>query len=231
MAGPCCTSEGQGLSPPSSVHRPVTGSKSVERDASSRERFLAAAEDQFIANGYDGCTIRAIAAQAGTSIASLSRNWNSKKRLFEEVFARHFDRVHKGQHAGFDAIETSGSITVEAVTAAFFASAIGRSDDEKSRRVYCLALLDPSEEARSISRVMVEPVRSRLIALMRRALPTLDETRFFLAMSVVLGVYIYPQAHGARLAGVMGFDLDTLDWSAASQSLARLVAYGISVED
>lgn len=204
--------------------------KAEEPDRSSRERFIAAAEDQFIAKGYDGCTIRAIAAQAGTSIASLSRNWDSKQHLFEEVFDRHFKSIHLAQHEGFDAIEASGEITVEAVTEAFFGSAIGRQTHEKSHRVYCLALLDPSDEARRITREMVEPVRQRLIALMRRALPELDETRFFLAMNVVLGVYIYPQAHAARLAGVMGFDIAGLDWAEAARILARQVARGIATE-
>lgn len=203
----------------------------ADRDASSRERFLAAAEDQFIANGYDGCTIRAIAAQAGTSIASLSRNWDSKKHLFDEVFEKHFDRIHRAQHVAFDAVEASDDISVEAVTAAFFASAIGRGSVEKSHRVYCLALLDPSEEARSITRPLVEPVRARLIALMRRALPGIDETRFFLAMNVVLGVYIYPQAHAGRLASVMNFDIDGLDWASASKILAHQVAQGIASQD
>jgi len=52
------------------------------REGSSRERFLEAADDQFIASGYDRCTIRSIATQAGTSLASLTRHWTNKHRLF-----------------------------------------------------------------------------------------------------------------------------------------------------
>ncbi|MDH7973646.1 TetR/AcrR family transcriptional regulator [Sphingomonas sp. AR_OL41] len=218
---------------PNVVHTPAGRAlrKVSEADPSSRERFISAAEDQFIVRGYDGCTIRAIAAQAGTSIASLSRNWDSKSHLFEEVFHRHFDRIHRAQQQGFDALEAEGTVSIEAIIEAFFGSAIGRKRHEKSHRVYCLALLDPSEEARSITRVMVEPVRSRLIGLMRRALPGLNETRFFLAMNVLLGVYIYPQAHGARLAGVMSYDIDAVDWADASRILAMQVARGIATQD
>ena len=35
-------------------------------ESTSRERFLVAADEQFIESGYDRCTIRAIAARAGT---------------------------------------------------------------------------------------------------------------------------------------------------------------------
>lgn len=200
------------------------------RESSSRQRFLEAADDQFIAHGYDRCTIRAIAAQAGTSLASLSRNWSSKRHLFEEVFKRHFDPIHAAQNAGFDAIEASGDITVRAIVAAFFGAALAREEAalRKSHRVYCMALLDPSDEARGITRPLAAPVRARLIDLLRRALPGLDEKRFFLAMNVVLGAYMYPQAHGERLAGIMGFDLAAIDWAEAADILADMIGYGLA---
>ena len=37
-------------------------------------------------NGYRGTTIRAVCADAGTSLAILHRNWPGKEALFTEVF-------------------------------------------------------------------------------------------------------------------------------------------------
>lgn len=200
-------------------------------DQSSRARFLEAADDQFILHGYDGCTIRAIAAQAGTSLASLSRNWTSKRHLFEDVFERHFSPIHAAQNASFDALEQAGNAGVREIVQAFFDSALSRSgsagENRKSHMVYCCALTDPSEEARSITRPLVMPVRNRLIALLRRAMPELDEHSFFLAMTIVLGAYLYPQAHGERLATIMDIDLGTFDWHKASQTLANLISGGL----
>lgn len=202
------------------------------RETSSRQRFMEAADDQFIAHGYDRCTIRAIAAQAGTSLASLSRNWSSKRDLFAEVFDRHFDPVHSAQNAHFDALERGGVITAKAIAAAFFQSAIGKGNidgaSRKSHLVYCLALTDPSEEARTITRPLVAPVRARVTGLFRRALPDMDEQRFFLAMNLVFGTYIYTQVRGARLAEALGFDIATLDWNAAADTLADLVSNGVA---
>lgn len=201
----------------------------AEAESSSRDRFLTAADDQFVESGYDRCTIRAIAARAGTSLASLSRNWSGKQELFTEVFRRHFDPIHAAQNAGFDALEASGAFSPRAVIAAFFGSAmLGEGEDvRKSHRIYSLALVDPSDEARLITRQLAEPVRRRLIDLLRRCLPDMDEARFFLAMNVVLGVYIYPLARGERLAGVMGYDLSALDWNEAVSVLADMVCKGI----
>jgi AcrR family transcriptional regulator len=198
-------------------------------ESTSRERFLVAADEQFIESGYDRCTIRAIAARAGTSLASLSRNWSGKRELFVEVFKRHFDPIHAAQNASFDALEAQGNFSARAVIAAFFGSGMTCEGTgmQKIRRVYSLALLDPSEEARAITRQLAEPVRQRLIVLLRRCLPHLDERRFFLAMNVVLGVYIYPLARGERLASVMGYDLAGFDWEAAVDILADMACRGI----
>lgn len=208
------------------------GKAATRLDLSSRERFLNAADEQFILHGYDGCTIRAIATQAGTSLASLSRNWTSKRHLFEEVFRRHFDPIHAAQHRNFDALEQTGDPSVRQIVAAFFESALSRGgsagENRKSYLVYCCALADPSEEARSITRPLVTPVRARLIGLLRKALPDLDEQRFFLAMTVVLGVYVYPQTHGERLATTMGIDAETIDWPKAVEVLAEFVSNGLA---
>lgn len=201
-------------------------------DQSSRARFLLAADELFIRHGYDGCTIRAIAAQAGTSLASLSRNWKSKRHLFEEVFQRHFQPIHQAQHENFDALEALGAPGVRDIIIAFFESAISRGGSEgearRSHMVYCCALIDPSEEARSITRPLVTPVRERLICLLRAAMPGIDEQRFFLVMTIVLGAYLYPQAHGSRLASIMGYDLGRMDWGKAPATLADLITAGLA---
>jgi len=228
--GPSLAEEKQDETKPVKARGAVKGARAAA--GSSRDRFLQAADDQFIAHGYDGCTIRAIAAQAGTSLASLSRNWNSKQHLFEEVFKRHFDPVHQLQNEQFDELERRGDLTVKSITRAFFRSAMskgsGDGDTRKSHHIYCLALIDPSEEARVITRALASPVRLRVTQMMRKALPDMDEQRFFLAMAVVLGVYLYPQTQAGRLAGVLGFDLERLDWTGAADILAEFVSTGLT---
>lgn len=193
---------------------------------------MEAADDEFILHGYDRCTIRAVAARAGTSLASLSRNWSSKQDLFEEVFRRHFDPVHTAQNEAFDRLEERGVFDARDIATAFFSSAMvkssGDGNTQKSHQVYCLALIDPSSEARVITRSLVTPVRKRVTELFRRVLPDIDEQRFFLAMNVVFGVYIYAQTQAGRLAGAMGVDLGTINWANASEILADLVSNGIA---
>ena len=69
----------------------------MKKKDDSRERFLLAAERQFMEHGYRATTIRAICAEAGTSLATLNRNWPSKEALFTEMLKRHFDPLHEEQ--------------------------------------------------------------------------------------------------------------------------------------
>lgn len=200
---------------------------------SSKDRFIEAAAREFIDAGYDGCTIRAIAARAGTSIASLSRNWTGKRHLFEDVFGHHFGIINDAQNRNLDAVvSASEAPDMVEILHAFYrpvlSPALPGGGGPASHHVYCKALSDPSDEAREIIRPLVADVRTRMIAFTRQCLPGLSEQELFLAMTVINGTYVYPQIQGARLASVMGLEGSAIDWEAASLSLARMVAGGLS---
>ncbi len=198
----------------------------------SRARFLDAAGAEFVDKGYDRCTIRAIAARAGTSIASLSRNWDGKRFLFQDVFDHHVGVINRAQHAAFDKLQLQDGTTLTDMITAFYEPVLGMRNEHSgtvsSHRIYCQALSDPSSEAKEIIRPLVADVRTRLIGIVRSYLPQLDEASIFLAMNVIHGTYIYPQLHGERLAGIMNIDPTSIDWRDAARTLAQMVTGGIT---
>jgi AcrR family transcriptional regulator len=196
----------------------------------SRQRFLDAADRIFVENGYRGTTIRAVCAEAGTSLAILHRNWPGKLALFTEVFRRHFDPLHAAQSAGFAALGPAPD--AEAILRAFFEPAFQRmatgvEGDRRGLAVYCRALTDPSREARGIVAALIGDTRRELIALLRGTVPGVDEARFFVMMNLVMGAFVFPQAFGHQLAVAMGFDDAQLDWAGAAEAMARMVAAGL----
>ena len=207
----------------------------AEPAESSRQRYLDAADRLFIRHGYDRCTIRVISAEAKTSLALLSRQWSGKKALFTDVFSRHFEPIHRAQGLRFDAIEAEGRYDLQDIIEAFYSPAlrgnIGSQAQRISHQVYSRALMDPSDEARDIARTLVKDTRARLITLLRRALPDLDDTAFYLAVATILGSYVYPQINAGRLAEVMGIDFDRIDWPQAARSIAAYLAHGILAQD
>jgi len=193
----------------------------------SRQRFLDAADRIFVENGYRGTTIRAVCAEAGTSLAILHRNWPGKAALFTEVFRRHFDPLHAAQTERFAAL--GDRPCAEAILCAFFEPAFERlGADRHALSVYCRALTDPSREARGIVALLIGDTRRQLIALLRDTLPVIDETRFFIMMNLVMGAFVFPQAFGHQLAVAMAFDDAALDWSGAARAMARMVAAALS---
>jgi len=193
----------------------------------SRQRFLDAADRIFVENGYRGTTIRAVCAEAGTSLAILHRNWPGKQALFTEVFRRHFDPLHAAQTERFAALGEAPD--AEAILRAFFEPAFERlGADRRGLAVYSLALTDPSREARGIVAVLIGDTRRHLIALLRGAVPQVDETRFFVMMNLVMGAFVFPQAFSHQLAVAMAFDDAALDWSGAAQAMATMVATALT---
>jgi len=193
----------------------------------SRQRFLDAADRIFVENGYRGTTIRAVCAEAGTSLAILHRNWPGKEALFTEVFRRHFDPLHAAQAERFAAL--ADNPRAEAILSAFFEPAFERlGADRQGLSVYCRALTDPSREARAIVAGLIGDSRRHLIARLRNTMPHVDETRFYIMMNMVMGAFVFPQAFGHQLAVAMAFDDAALDWSGAAKTMAQLVAAALT---
>lgn len=214
----------------------MTQPAKVTAPESGRTRFLEAADRVFLAEGYKGATIRAIAKNSQSSLATLSRHWTGKRELFAEVFSRHFDPIHREQNALLDKIELAGKETGEApsvlaILNAFYGPAIGNNgaaSQTLGRRVYCRALVEPSSEARHIVAELISDVRGRVIRLLRQALPALDEEEFFLAINIVMGAYVFLQVFGHQLATAMGSGHSTLNDHASAERLAAFVARGLT---
>ena len=60
---------------------------------STRDRILAAAEASFVAHGFDGSTVRAIAAAADVNLNAINYHFGDKERLYAEVVAGAHQRM------------------------------------------------------------------------------------------------------------------------------------------
>lgn len=204
------------------------GERATER---SRDRFLDAAAREFIEKGYESATIRSIAARAGTSLASLTRNWTGKRELYQQVFEAHIGIVNRAQHRAFAAWEARPDAPLEELIEALLSPVLaprGHSDErEISHLVYSQALASPSPEVRELVMPLVSGVRDEMVRLLSKCLPSPDKQRLFLAMTIINGAYVYAQQHGERLAQGIALDRDAIDWPATSSRIAAMIANGL----
>src|ERR1700754_3186126 len=106
------------VKPRKTKHRARRG-RPLKNDATPdmRERILNAAEDHFSRHGFWGVTIREVAEQAKVDTALLHYYFDTKRGLFDAVFARRAEIMNKERIDSIDAYEKAAgdAITVEGV--------------------------------------------------------------------------------------------------------------------
>jgi len=80
--------------------------KPQARGVATRERLLAAAEDVFTGNGYDGASMQDVAKRAHASVGTLYHHFPDKRALLLDLIDRYANRVAREQRTDlqFDAI-------------------------------------------------------------------------------------------------------------------------------
>jgi AcrR family transcriptional regulator len=78
-----------------------------------RDRLLDSAEELFCEHGFDGVSVRDIAASADCNIASVNYYFGSKKNLYIEMFRRYVSRLIDEQVMNIQQIMNSDNPTIE----------------------------------------------------------------------------------------------------------------------
>jgi AcrR family transcriptional regulator len=190
------------------------------RGRRSRARILAAARDLFTEHGFDGATLRAIAARAGMGASSIYRHIRSKEELLVDDLAARQEEAWRR----FRASDDRARPTRDRVLAFFAEQHRLLSEDADLTTIALRALTHP--EARVARRVLA--LHDRTIGLLVEILQIgrvrgdlARETDLLLAARALFHV-----ALGARIAWANG--LVTADGCAAAiASSADLLVQGL----
>lgn len=80
-------------------------SSSADAGRDTRERILDAAEQVFMAAGYDGASLRQITREAGVNLAACNYHFGSKEALFRAVLARRLKALNERRLRRLEALE------------------------------------------------------------------------------------------------------------------------------
>jgi AcrR family transcriptional regulator len=157
---------------------PRTGRRAGE--SGTREAILDAARSRFARSGYDGATIRAIAADAGVDPALVHHFYGTKEKLF--VAAMHFPIVPS--EVLRDVVGSSRQRRGEAVVR----TVLGIWDDPPARAT-ALGLLRSAVTNEGAARMLREFVSDAILSLVARAAEPDDaDFRAALVASQVVGL-------------------------------------------
>ncbi len=205
-------------------------------------KFLNATEYLFGKHGYEGTTIRAIAAKAHVNLGTLKHYWGSKRELFRALFERrfrpmqeeHMRRLRELEHKVSDGSRPEVlQVLRTLIEPTFFVGetrhAASRDDMQSAqtrKRFHMLlgrALMDPSPAViAEMTRLGDEPMRL-FLSLMQRACPELTLAELDWRVNCVLGAQVFSQLYTKRVGRFYGGEADVDDALACDWTLHCLM--------
>jgi len=209
------------------------------------KRFLEAAEDVFGRYGYEGTTIRAIAAKASVNLGTLKHYWGSKRELFRDLLQRRLRPIHDESNARLAAVEAAATRTAKLdpgqvlaclIEPAFLVGVKSANDDYNDPEVrsrfhlfFGRVLMDPSPEVVAESNDLFEDTTSHFLRLLRRACPELSTAELDWRVNCVFGAVGFAQVYTERIGRFVGSEAD-VDDALAARWVMHFLTQGIGAD-
>ena len=171
-------------------------------------RLLDAAERLIGARGVEGVSLRAINAEAGSNVAAAHYHFGSKESLVRAVLARRMSVLAEERYARLGPLEHDAAPSPRQVAEVFALPLLDLSrEDTGLDYVRFLSALDRSGgEWLHLLDDAFAPQLARLLPVLARATPDLDEARRILRLAVAGATLLHMLANADRYAGRLDAD-------------------------
>lgn len=198
------------------------------RSADTRERILDASEKLFMANGYDGTSMRLITGAAGVNLAAVNYHFGSKESLMQEVFRRRLDWLNTERLRVLDEMEKKAGgkpLKPSQIVDGFFGTLLRMAEDEAHGGITFLRLLgrtltEPSDFIRAFLADEYQEVMERYKAALFKALPDVPKAEIVWRFHFMLGATSYAIAGTDALRLITDWQIEDAD---ATDRLDRLL--------
>ena len=213
--------------------RPGRPQKSARGADDARERILDAAENLFAHHGLDAVSVRDVSRKAHVDTALVHYYFDTKRGLFDDVFARRAAILNKERIATIDAYEAApgpDGVTIEGLIDAFLRPLFEFSMNGGSKWKDYFALTaqvnnNPDWGGETMARSF-DPVIRHLIAALRRALPKARDEDLFWSYHFLSGALTLTFAQTGRIDLLSNGLCRSSDFAAASARMSRYIAAG-----
>jgi AcrR family transcriptional regulator len=206
-------------------------SKRAQRSLATSERILDAAEELFAKHGIYGVTMREIAELANVDTALLHYYFESKRGVFDSVFARRADVLNSERMREMDRYdaENSGQYEIESIIAVFLRPlfSLNRQGGQGWRN-FCAFVgnLTSAPELAEIFAEKFDPVLKRFIALLRKAMPDADERDLYWSYHMFSGSLLAVNMANGAIEHLSGGLCQADDFDEIEPRLVRYSAEG-----
>jgi AcrR family transcriptional regulator len=197
----------------------------------SKEKLLSSAEQLFAERGFNGVSVRDVAAGAGVNSALVAYYFGNKLGLLTAVYLRHCQPLNQERLRLLrEFSHSAGDVTLEQVLEAFLRPAleVSPASGGKSEFTRLRAILS-GENSDLLQDVIIEnfdrPARIFIEAL-ARCLPDLTRQDLIWRFHFLLGTLYHTGAHANRLRSLSGGLCDPTDAGACLKQLIPFLAAG-----
>jgi AcrR family transcriptional regulator len=169
----------------------------------TRERILRTAERMFAERGFNGVSVRELAAAAQVNIASIGYHFESKEGLLSEVYRRHCEPMIAERLRGLEAAtRLRGKAKVAAIIAAFVRPALQQVEIEDGATFMRLRAVLSGENSELLEKLVAENFDQSSTAFIDQlceCLPHLSRTDVCWRFHFLLGGIYYTAAGPHRI--------------------------------
>lgn len=190
------------------------------RSLQTKERILDAAEQVFAERGFEGASIRDIAALAGVQVGLVHHHGGGKEELFHQTVARRASELSDLRLSALEAARARHDLTLRDVLDCFVRPYIDLAQGEEPHWVAygrLVAQVSADERWRPIAAECFDPTAQRFLAEMARLYPGADP-------QLLAGGLVYSVS--AMLAQVTsGWRIGALSTQNADQHTEALITF------
>ncbi len=213
----------------------IPSDKSTDSDfvRSVHDRLLDAAEELFCEQGFEGASVRDIAAAADCNIASVNYYFGSKEKLYAEVWRRHLGLMRTTRIASIKRVmaQKNGQPTLEdllkSYANAFIEPMVSESSGCTFIRLMAREMIDQHLPQNLFHEEMIIPVMTALQKALLRTCPGLDESRAQLVILSIVGQLMHMVCARTMFEQTDNPQLPKLDLTEAVNHVVRFSAAGI----
>ena len=198
---------------------------------SVRQRLLEAGERLFAEHGWHAVGIRAIAAEAGVSLAALNYHFGDKERLLAEIFSIRAKPIAEERLRLLESAGARGEPSIEDILEAFLRPSLTIASDLRfGGRTFVKLRARLGAEPQSTSRAILskefDHSSRAFLAAFGRALPDLPQIDLEFRFHFLLGTIVYTMADTGRIQDLTDGHCNPGDVEAALRHLVPFLAAG-----
>lgn len=197
----------------------------VEPDDSegTRERALRAAEQLFAERGFNGVSVRDIAAAAAVNIGSIAYHFGNKEGLLSEVYRRHCEpMIAERLHGLAAASRLRGKARIAAIIEAFIRPALKQIEVAEGQKFIRLRAVLSGENSELLEKLVAknfDQSSNAFISALCECLPSLSRTDVCWRFHFLLGAIYYTAAGPHRIYDFSNHTCDPSDNEAVIRKL------------